>query len=215
MAYTGSLFKKSKLWRNSQKALCNGWDRVSLGKKTTADVSVKPAEEGLLEGHRCQGEPALTLVTANRSLGFLLILHLIHQSCIYMHKILHLNAPILPSIHPWLRLCFPYSLSKSVRKVTQFSPSLSSCLCSGHLILLRGEMRLLCLCQGLSVFHTWSTVRNRGCCTPAIQHWPEQIYTAQCSPTPVHLFWECFREGKGWKCSRRRRSNTKWGKTIL
>lgn len=79
-----------------------------------------------------------------------------------MHKILHLNAPILPSIHPWLRLCLPYSLSKSVRKVTQFSPSLSSCLCSGHLILLRDEMRLLCLCQGLSVFHTWSTVRNRG-----------------------------------------------------
>lgn len=32
--------------------------------------------------------------------------------------------------------------------------------------------------------------RLLGCCTPAIQHWPEQIHTAQWSPTPVNLLWK-------------------------
>lgn len=49
-------------------------------------------------------------------------------------------------------------------------------------------------CGRDSVFSTCGnhTVMNRplGCCTPAIQHWPEQIHTAQWSPTPVNLLWK-------------------------
>lgn len=134
--------------------------------------------------------------------------------------ILQLNAQILPSIHGWASTSVTVgsacSLSKSIRKITRFSPSLSSYLCSELLILLRGEMRLLCLCKD-SVFsacdnHTWNTVINRPlrCCTlcnPALTTAQTQnSVVTNISVSPLGV----LRERRWWKGSGRR-SNTEGG----